>query len=401
MTLYRVIMAVLLPALLLQALWRGEGLRDLRQRLGFLRPPAGPGLWVHGASNGELTSARWIVADLVAAHPGLQVLITSNTRTARQMVQDWQMPGVTAALAPLDSGGAAGRVLRRWSPRGLVSLEGELWPARFAAAQALGVPVLMLGARMSARSAQMWQRVAGLAARTLAVVTHASAQDEGSMARLTALGLPQAALGPVLDLKAQAVARLPAATRLPRAERAGWLLAASTHEGEEAVVLDAFATSGLSHLILAPRHPRRAPAIAALLAARNITFVQRSTGAEPGDAPVLLADTLGEMDLWYARCGICLIGGTLADKGGHTPWEPARHGAAILHGPSLHNFARPFADLDAAGAALAVTPASLAMILRGLDGPAQDRMALGAVQILQANGDGAALIRTICRITGV
>jgi 3-deoxy-D-manno-octulosonic-acid transferase len=401
MTLYRVIMAVLLPVLLGQALWRGEGLRDLAERLGFLRPSAGPSLWVHGASNGELTSARWIIADLVAQQPGLQVLVTSNTRTARRMVLDWQMPGVTAALAPLDSAGAAGRVLRRWSPRGLISLEGEVWPARFVAAGALGVPVLMLGARMSARSARMWGRVPGLAARALRSVAHASAQDAGSQANLTALGLPQAALGPVMDLKAQAVARMPMPDALPRSDRAGWLLAASTHEGEEEVVLDAFAASGLTHLILAPRHPRRAPAIAALLMARGIAFAQRSTGAEPGGAAVFLADTLGEMDLWYARCGICLIGGTLADKGGHTPWEPARHGAALLHGPSLHNFARPFADLDAAGAALPVTAATLAQTLRRLDGATQDRMALVAVQFLQALGDGTALIATIRRITAL
>ena len=399
MTLYRVIMAALLPVLLLQALWRGEGWRDLGQRLGLIRRSAGPSLWLHGASNGELTSARWIIAGLLAQRPGVQVLVTSNTRTARQMVQDWRLPGVTAVLAPLDSAGAAGRVLRRWAPLGLISLEGEVWPARFVAAAAQGVPVLMLGARMSDRSAAMWQRVAGLAARALGSVTYASAQDLGSQANLTALGLPQAAFGPVLDLKAQAVARLPTPTPLPRADRAGWLLAASTHEGEEAAVLDGFATSGLAHLILAPRHPKRAPAIAALLTARNLAFAQRSAGAEPGDAPVLLADTLGEMDLWYARCGICLIGGTLVDKGGHTPWEPARHHAAILHGPSLRNFAQPFADLDAAGAALPVTAATLAQILRGLDGPQQDRMAIAAAQFLRASGDGAALITTICRIT--
>lgn len=398
MTLYRVLMALVLPVLLLQALLRGEGWRDLAERLGLLPLPDGPSLWVHGASNGELTSARWIIADLVT-DPGLQVLVTSNTRTGRQMVRAWQMPGVTAALAPLDSAGAAGRVLRRWAPQGLISLEGELWPARFLAAGMLGVPVLMLGARMSPRSAQMWQRVSGLAGRALAAVTYASAQDEGSQANLTGLGLPEAVLGPVLDLKAQAVARMPQPARLARADRAGWLLAASTHEGEDEVVLDAFAASGLDQLILAPRHPKRAPAIAAMMTARGIVFGQRSTGAEPGNVPVFLADTLGEMDLWYARCGICLIGGTLADKGGHTPWEPVRHGAALLHGPSLRNFARPFADLDAAGAALSVTAATLAQTLRSLDGPAQDRMAEAAGRVLQATGDGDALIAAIRRIT--
>lgn len=402
MIVYRVIMAALVPVLVLHALWRGDGWRDLAQRLGLHRPATpGPRLWLHGASNGELTSARWVLAGLIERHPGLRVLVTCNTRTARLMVQDWQMPGVTASLAPLDGGGAVGRVLRRWTPVALISLEGEVWPHRMASTAARGLPVLMLGARMSQRSARMWSRVAGLAARTLGVVTFASAQDAVSQANLIALGLPGAAIGPMLDLKAQAVARMPVPATLARDKRAGWLLAASTHEGEEGMVLDGFAASGLSHLILAPRHPRRGPAIAAMLSARGIAFARRSAGAEPGDAPVFLADTLGEMDLWYARCGICLIGGTLVDKGGHTPWEPARHRAAILHGPSLRNFAQPFAALDAAGAALPVTATTLAQVLRGLDGTAQDRMAHAALQIMPAPAEGDALIATIRRIAGL
>jgi 3-deoxy-D-manno-octulosonic-acid transferase len=108
-----------------------------------------------------------------------------------------------------------------------------------------------------------------------------------------------------------------------------------------------------------------------------------------------LADTLGEMDLWYARCGICLIGGTLVDKGGHTPWEPARHHCALLHGPSIWNFATPFTALDAAGGALPLTAATLAETLRRLDAPAQDRLAAAAAPVLQTGGKADDLVDRI------
>ena len=253
----------------------------------------------------------------------------------------------------------------------------------------------MLGARMSERSFGVWRRFGGLAAASLGRVAHASAQDAGSRRRLVALGLPEAVCGPDFDLKAHAVASLPVPDALPRSQRAGWLLAASTHEGEDEAVVAGFVASGLGHLILAPRHPRRGDALAALLQRRGLSFARRSTGGTPEEAQVLLADTMGEMDLWYARCGICLIGGTLVDKGGHTPWEPARHGCALLHGPSTWNFAAPFAALDAAEAALPVTAGTLAATLAGLTGEVQDRMATSARAILRASGDEKLLFQAI------
>jgi 3-deoxy-D-manno-octulosonic-acid transferase len=309
------------------------------------------------------------------------------------------MPGIVATLAPLDSGFATAHLLQRWSPQALLSLEGELWPSRFDQMAARGIPVLMLGARMSARSARLWGRFGGLARRMLARVRHAAPQDAQSGTHLLGLGLNPAALGPSLDLKVLAQARRPAPIWRPRSARAGWLLAASTHEGEDAAVIEGFMASGLAHLILAPRHPTRAPAIAALLTARGLAFGQRSTGAMPGAERVFLADTLGEMDLWYAACGLCLVGGTLAHKGGHTPWEPVRHGCALLHGPSVWNFSRAFADLGAAGAAVPVTTQTLGPTLSRLDATAQDRLANQAARLLQAPDDGGALIDRILAIS--
>lgn len=399
MTLYRIFMALLAPLLLIRARIRGEAWTDLAERMG--RGPGGPaGLWLHGASLGELASVRWVVEALLVARPALTLIITANTVTGRQLVRDWRLPGVTARLAPLDTGPALNRFLNRWQPGALISLEAEFWPLRFALCGARSVPVLLLGARMSGRSFRAWQKHPRLAAALLAQVSLASAQDTRSRDHLAALGLPGAVTLPDLDLKAQTAAHLPQPATPPRADRAGWLLAASTHDGEEALILRAFANqTRFDRLILAPRHPDRAPAILALLRGQNLGFDQRSRGAQPGGAAILLADTLGEMDLWYATCGAVVIGGSFADKGGHTPWEPVRFATAMLHGPSTSNFAAAFAALDAAGGAVAVTHDSLAATLNGLDGAAQDRLASSAQAVLCAKGDVAAVLAGILRVS--
>lgn len=398
MALYRVIMGLLAPLLLLGALWRGESRVDLAQRLGLGGTPVA--LWLHGASLGELSSARWLVEALLAARPGLTLLVTANTMTGRHLVEGWQLQGVTARLAPLDTGFALRWFLRGWKPKALLSLEAEFWPMRFAQCAARGILVVLVGARMSERSWRRWQKRAAIAATMLGHVSAASAQDAASRQYLQALGLATAVTLPDLDLKAQAVADLPHPWIPPRNDRAAWMLAASTHATEEALVLRAFARqTRFTHLILAPRHPRRASEIASLLQGQS--FGQRSLGAEPGAFPIYLADTLGEMDRWYALCGAVVIGGSFAALGGHTPWTPAHFDCAILHGPHTQNFAAPFVALDAAGGALVVTPDSLAPALATLDGPTQDRLAAAARAVLHANGDVPAFLARLLHVCGI
>lgn len=394
MILYQLLMVLALPVLLGLALARG----GLRERLGLVpRPGPGPRLWLHGASNGELTSARWVLAALVAARPGLQVLVTANSATGRALVAGWGLPGVTAAFAPLDSAGAPGRVLDRWEPQALVIVENELWPSRIAAAHRRGVPVMVIGARMSERSAARWAGTGGLMRGMLGRIDWLSAQDEASLARFRRLGLPEAAAGPVVSLKAQgaglAPGKPPFSLPVPRSRV---LLAASTHAGEEEIALAGFlaAPEAFDLLILAPRHPRRSEEVQAMLRGRGIGFAARSKGEAPdAQCPVYLADTLGEMALWYAMAGACLIGGTFAPKGGHTPWEPAQAGCAILHGPDVSNNAAPFAALDRAGAALRVArPEDLGAALRGLDAARQGVLAARAAEALSPEDGGEAVV---------
>jgi 3-deoxy-D-manno-octulosonic-acid transferase len=409
MILYRLILAVTLPVLLLMAALRGPA-GAVAERLGRVARPRQTGatrLWLHGASLGELTSARWVIVEMLKARPGLQVLVTCNTATARAMVAGWALPGVTAALAPVDTGGGARRVIARWQPAALVIVENELWPGRILAMQALGRPVLVIGARLSARSARRWGRAPRLIARILGALTWVSAQDSVSLDRLAALGLPASAQGPVLDLKARVPGPITAAPAPPGpAPRGQVLLAASTHDGEEATILRAFAAArspgGFSHLILAPRHPDRGDAVAALIAAQGLAFGRRSRGDLPrADQPVFLADTLGEMALWFALAGTCLIGGSLAPKGGHTPYEPGRQGMALLHGPSVSNFAASFARLDAEGGALAVTADTLAEVLTTLNPARRAALATRAAEILTPEDDGSWIVGEVLSRAGL
>ncbi len=409
--LYRVLIILALPFLIarlaLRCLRGAEPRAALCERLGRVDGLSGA-IWLHAASNGELVSARPLIEALFAARPDLRLHITTNTVTARALalnwVADWGAGRISASAAPLDSRFVLGRYLAALRPAVLLSVENELWPNRFEICHARAIPVIVVGARMSARSAGRWLK-SGIGARLMRAVTALSAQDPASEAAFVRLGLPHERLLPLVNLKT-AVAAPPATEHLPW-PRAKTVLAASTHEGEEQIVLAAFATAHAAdpelRLILAPRHPRRAADIARLTAACGLSFATRSR-AEPPVHPVLLADTMGEMANWYAAAGICFIGGTLAAKGGHTPFEPAAYGCALLHGPSIDNHRAAFEALDACGGAQIVTDADTLATGFRLSAAEQIRIAALARDTLddlaRQNG-GAPLARLILdRLTG-
>lgn len=412
MVFYRAVLAAASPFLTLWLLWRRwtgrDSARGAAERRGCGEAEAeAPVLWLHGASNGELTSARWLIAELLARAPGLRLIVTCNTETGRDMVESWGMARVFAALAPMDFGAALDRFFDRWRPGALVILENELWPRRIAIAGERGVPVLVLGARLSEGSARTWARVPGLARAVMAGIAYLSAQDAGSEARFQTLGLPANRIGPVVNLKArQGPEQAPLPDDLVRAfDRGRTFLAASTHAGEEAELIAGFrqaqAAGHIDRMILAPRHPRRRAEIAALLQTADLPFATRSMGEAPGTPPVYLADTMGEMALWYRLAGLTFVGGSLVDVGGHTPFEPAAHGSALIHGPHVSNFEQAYAALDAGGGAIRVMDAKgIAGALATLAAPAKrEAMAARASALLLSldAGGEAALFSAIGR----
>lgn len=395
MPLYRLLISLVAPALALGAFWRllrgREDVEAVRARLTGLPHMPRTSIWLHGASNGELASARPLIEALLDA--GHSLVVTANTVMGRDLVRRWSLPRTTATVAPLDLRWLARRCLRRARVGLYVNLENELWPNRLAAARALRTPVALVAARLSAGSAATWSRLPGAARTALAPVALLSAQDAGSEARLLDLGLAADAVVPRLDLKAlHRPEAAPADPILAAFDRGATVLFASTHTGEDGPLLDAFriarrARPGLK-AILAPRHPRRGPEVARLARDRDLPHRRRSLG-EPASAPLYIADSLGEMALWYGAAAVTFVGGSLVDRGGHTPHEPAAHGSAILHGAHVGNFADAYRRLDGGGGAEEVTEpeAIAAAILRHLDGSPMPQRAR-ALLAMDADLDG-------------
>lgn len=362
--------------------------------------PEGRLIWVHAVSVGEGLSVLPLLRAL-GARAGGHVLLTCTTVTAMELMQARVPERVIVQYLPLDLPAPVARFLAHWRPDVAVMVESEFWPRLIHATHARGIPLVLANARMSEKSARAWTRVPGLARALLGRFTALAAPDAAMAERLVALGADPARLRVTGTLK-RAAERLPvdagelARLREALGGRPVWL-AASTHPGEEAVVAEAHRAVLAVHpdatLILAPRHPARAGEIGDLLAAAGLDVAGRSRGQGPG-AQVYLADTLGEMGLWFDLCPIAFVGGSLLPGiGGHNAYEPALHGSAILHGRHVGNFADLYARLDAAGGAqpVADSGAMAAVVLRLMaDEDAREGMVAAARGVLAAEADGVA-----------
>lgn len=334
----------------------------LDERFGFpSRPrPAGPVLWVHAASVGESLSVLPLLRRVLAERPGLHAVMTTGTVTSARLLAA-QLPARAAhQYAPIDLAPAVDRFLAHWRPDLALWTESEFWPAAIAAAAARA-PLVLLNGRVSARAFSRWSRLRPLAASLLGGFALCLAQSRQNEQRLKALGARDVRyLGnlkwSVPDLAADGaeLARMEAAF----ASRPRWL-AASTHPGEEALVLDADRGLRAGHsdllTILVPRHPGRGGEIARQLRGQGANVALRSAGEGPDRATeIYVADTMGELGLWYRLAPVAFIGGSLVPHGGQNPLEPARLGAAVVHGPHMENFAEIVAALADAGACRAV-----------------------------------------------
>jgi len=386
-----------------------ETANGLRERFGRVKTdaPKQSVIWLHGASIGELTAARTLISTLLERHAQLSFIVTMNSYTARKMVLGWDEPRINASLAPLDYRIFIRRFLNSWKPVALISLENELWPNRLSECKNANIPVLIAGGRLSEKAAVFWGWIPGLAQTMLGNVTYLAPQDAASRERFIALGLPPDAIGPILNLKSTVELPPPSATDLrfwsalyPLEKT---FLAASTHDGEDRIILDAFEMARREipdlRLILAPRHPERTATIEKLISSRPLTFLRKSSPSLPDPAPdVLVADTLGEMALWYKLAFATFVGGTLVEKGGHTPIEPMQFRSVVLHGPSVSNHQAAFSQLDDTLAAICISDAKTlcAAIVRCSDTNRRVLMVASAARVLdglreQSTGQGPVL----------
>jgi len=336
---------------------------ERRGLAGHPRPP-GPLAWVHAASIGESLSVLRLIERLLARYPALGILVTTGTVSSAQLLAERLPPRALHQFVPVDRPAWVRRFLDHWRPDVAMWVESELWPNLVLATQARGIPMVLLNARMSSRSFTRWRRLPGLIGRLLRGFALVTAQDEVEARRLIALGArPVTTPG---NLKF-AAGPLPAEAGALRAvesilgDRPRWL-AASTHEGEEEIAAYAHARlaeqmSGLVTVIV-PRHPGRGAAVADKLRSGGLPVARRGAGEPvPAGAGLYVADTLGELGLFYRACPVAFIGGSLIPHGGQNLLEPARLGCAILHGPHMDNFRAIVEEMAARGAAHEVADA--------------------------------------------
>ncbi|SMX43833.1 3-deoxy-D-manno-octulosonic acid transferase [Actibacterium lipolyticum] len=407
--LYRFLLTLAAPFFAIRLLLRG-GIANLSERLASEQGSAHRGavFWVHAASNGELTAARPLIKALLDRDRGLRIIITCNSDTGKALAQDWKLARVSVRLAPLDYGFAVRRFIANWQPDALILIENELWPNRMVAMQELSRPVIVLSGRMSEKSARVWKKLPSLAREVVGTITYLSAQDRASRDRFIELGVPTAKIGPVLNLKTQglrgafdAEEKFHLSQVFPHDRT---LLAASTHDGEEKLILrgfkDALAERPDLRLIIAPRHPRRSEELQDILFKFRLTFATRSKGDAPSaETQVYLADTLGEMPLWYELCSMTFVGGSLAPVGGHTPLEPAAHHSMVLHGTNLENFAEIYASFEKAGASRRISGANdLRDILLTLSKEDRDKTVKAADAVLDKLKDDTTLAPLLDRM---
>lgn len=337
--------------------------------------PSGILVWVHGASVGESVAALPLVSAILK-QPDRHVLVTTGTVTSARLMGERLPPRAFHQYAPLDSSASVRRFLGHWRPDLALFVESELWPNLILETNARGVPMALINARISDRSFRGWSRAGALAKRLLSSFDECLAQDDATSTRLKALGAKSVTVAGSLKADAAPLPVDEAALEQFRAAVGArpLFLAASTHPGEETLLLDVAlklrATNGLT--VIVPRHPVRGTEIEAEATTKGLTARRRSTGSLPeSTTDVYIADTLGELGLFYRAAPFAFLGGSMIAHGGQNPLEPARLGTAVVTGPHTYNFDETFRVLLAVqGEGLIRTPEDLhAMVMRFIDDP--------------------------------
>ena len=364
LALYRIgtrLLEPLAPALIRNRVKRGkENPARVGERFGRtpIARPAGPLIWMHGASVGESKLLLDLFDAVHEQRPDAYALVTTQTTTSADMIAAKTPPNVIHQMAPVDGPGAVARFLRHWKPDAAVFAEGEIWPNMLLGLKRAGIPATLANARMTTKSLTSWNSRKPSARSIFSAFTFIGAAD-----RQTADGLASALDRPIPiagNLKMAVNVKAPPADKVDAFRSAvarPIILAASTHPGEDEFALDAFAdlrkTSRNALLVIVPRHPERGGAIVDLVRQRGFAPQQWSQDRTPPAAAtdVLIADTIGELVFWYAAAdGVYLGGATMPGIGGHNAIEPAQLGKRVFTGPHGFNFVETFNTLGLANA---------------------------------------------------
>ncbi|MDO6564778.1 lipid IV(A) 3-deoxy-D-manno-octulosonic acid transferase [Amphritea sp. 1_MG-2023] len=351
--LYSLLFYCLTPLILLKLWRRGRQSPEYRQRwrerFGFVPRLAGERpIWIHAVSFGETMAIIPLVEKLLTEQPSIPVFITSMTPTGSARVQHHFGDRVGHAYCPYDLPDALSRFHRRIQPRSCVIVETELWPNLIHSCAKRGVPILVTNARLSARSARGYQRFQWLIKPMLQEITTIAVQNQTDAERFAALGLSVDKLQVTGSIKFDIAAPQNSVSEAAHL-RAAWgaerpvIIAASTHDDEEAQLLEVFANLQSRYhnllLILVPRHPERFTTIYDQSLCAGFETCRRSQASAPTpECEVYLGDTMGDLMTLYSTADMAFVGGSLIERGGHNPLEPAVLAKPVLMGPYVYNF---------------------------------------------------------------
>jgi 3-deoxy-D-manno-octulosonic-acid transferase len=394
--------APLAPALIQRRLKQGkEDPARIGERRGISRDPRpqGPLVWVHGASVGEVLAAAALIERLRALN--LRILLTSGTVTSAAIVAKRFPADIIHQYLPYDSPRFVARFLDHWRPSLALFIESDLWPNLILSGASRRLPMVLINGRMSHRSFPRWRRASATIAALLSRFEVCLAQSGIDAERFSVLGSRNVVITGNLKLDVQAppadAAKLERLMSLTRGRPV--IVAASTHPGEEEILVEAHKTlSGFFPSLLTvivPRHPNRGEAIAGMIAASGLQVALRSR-EEPPTSDIYLADTMGELGLFYRLSPIVFMGGSLVPHGGQNPIEAVKLGASVVHGPHVFNFTDIYEALDGAGGARQAdsTEALVKQLGRLLSDPAARQLSIVAAELV-VEKLGGALERTL------
>ncbi len=326
--------------------------------------PDGPLVWLHSSSVGESLSMLSLIERLRRERPEVVILMTSGTVSSARILENRLPSGVIHQFVPVDRMSWVRRFLDHWQPDLVLWVESEFWPGVLSEVKRRAIPAMLMNARISARSWRGWRRAPWMIQRILQTFDLCMAQTELDAERLRDLGAVNIACPGNLKFAAEPLPADPdnlAALEAATAARPRWL-AFSTHPGEEETITAAhrILVRNIPDIltIIVPRHPARGPEIENILAASGTTVSVRSRSQLPDkNIGFLLADTMGELGLFFRQTDIAFVGGSLVPHGGQNPIEPARLGCAIVHGPHMENFLAIESELNTAGASSVATTA--------------------------------------------
>jgi len=366
---YNILLWLLLPYIFFHLLWRArkqpEYRRRIPERFGLYASaaPSRPVIWLHTVSVGETRAAVTLVRGLQQRYPGQQILLTHTTPTGMETSLQLFGDSVQRVYLPYDFPFAVQRFLAHFRPQLGVLLETEIWPNLIHACQQNRIPLLLLNARLSQRSAAAYARFAGLTRAALGELAGVAAQTADDAARLTQRGARDVVVMGNLKFDIEPPAAqlaLGAQLRTRFGDSRRILLAASTREGEEALLLAELAKLPAGNLtVLVPRHPQRFDEVAALIEKHGLRYQRRSANqAIAPETQIVLGDSMGELFAYYAACDLAFIGGSLLPFGGQNLLEACAVGRPVLLGAHTYNFAQAAELAVAAGAALRVENAA-------------------------------------------